>query len=347
MSWWRKVLNLPEKQAAGGDELADALASRAQKTLVEQAAPETAVPQQPHPLGWAEEEESSGRAFARRAGRVAVWTVIALAAFTGVKSWFFPAQPKALAPKAEAGADEAKKDKVPVEEAQQVAARFARSYLTWSEKAPEARDRELAADLAKGEDAKLGWDGHGEQQVAQTIPGAVTQAGGRRARVMVSVRVSVTALQGKQQQTVSSWRGLEVPVAATGNRVIVTGQPALVGMPGPVSYKPAALPETDSEMSSATQQAVKDFLTAWAAGNEAQAAAPGAQIAPLGGQMQLNSLDGWTVDTGSGEQRTGTATVRWKVGGSLLQQTYRITLTKVSAGGSARWQVAALTAKSG
>ncbi|MEU5430781.1 conjugal transfer protein [Streptomyces olivoreticuli] len=285
--------------------------------------------------------------FARKAGRVAVWTVIALAAFTGVKSWFFPAQSKAPVQKADTGADEARKDEVPVEEAQQVAARFARSYLTWSEKTPETRDRELAADLPKGADVKLGWDGHGDQQVAQTIPGAVTQAGGKRARVMVSVRVSVTTTQGKQQQTVTSWRGLDVPVASTGSRVIVTGQPALVGMPGAVSYKPAALPETDSEMSDSTQQVVKDFLAAWAGGNEAQAAAPGAQIAPLGGQMQLGTLDGWTVDAGSGEQRTGTATVRWKVGGSVLQQAYRITLTQVSASGSTRWQVAALTAKAG
>ncbi|MFI9311076.1 conjugal transfer protein [Streptomyces triculaminicus] len=350
MSWWRKMPNLPDEKE-GGDELAGTLTGSSRRPNVEKAKPEAVAAQmndaEANSQAWMEEDEPSGLVFARRAGRVLVWAVIALAVFSGVRAWFFPAQWRPPAKNPGSQVREVKTDQVPIEAAQQVAARFARSYLSWSEKAPDVRERDMAMDLPRGADPKLGWDGRGNQQVAQTIPGPVTQTGGRQARVLVSARVSVTSDQGKKQQTLVSWRGLDVPVAFSGGRVVVTGQPALVGIPRAVDYRPSALPETDSAMTEATRQVVMDFLVAWAAGNESQAAAPGAEVAPLGGQMQLSALESWAVDVGSGERRTGTATVRWKFADSQVQQTYRITVTEVSAAASKRWQVASLTARAG
>ncbi|MFK0296343.1 conjugal transfer protein [Streptomyces sp. NPDC090442] len=337
MSVWRKILNLPEKEASGGDEFAEALAHHAGASPAGGDGPKQPV----NSSAWAEEKESSGRMFARKAGRVLVWSLIALAAFTGVRTWFFPAKPATTAQREAPQAQELK-NQVPEGEAQQVAARFARSYMTWNEKAPQAREKELAADLPKDADAKAGWDGKGVQLVAQTIPGAVTQTGTKRARVLVSVRVSTPTGKG---QSVSSWRGLQVPVAQSGGRVLVTGQPALVGMPIPVTYAVPEPPETDSELSEATRKTVQDFLAAWAAGTEEQAAAPGADIAPLGGGVRLYGVDTWAVQAGSGDKRVGLATVRWRLGGAQLQQSYRITLTQVSAGGASRWQVWSLTAQ--
>lgn len=347
MSALRKMLNLPPKETKGGEEedtAAGDISVDSVETMLPEAEKGRAPSRAPAALGWAEEEESSGRSAARKAGRVAIWLVIGLAAFTGVRTWIFPAKPPAPIVQADSQA-EAKKNNVPEAEAQQVAARFARSYLTWSAADPDARAKELEADLAKGIDPKLGWNGAGVQMVAQTIPGTVTQVGGKRARVRVDVRVSVVTGSGNKTRTVTSWRGLEVPVAQGKGRVVVTGQPAMVGMPSAAEYKAPDVPEADSQLSGLTRETVADFLKSWAAGEADQAAAPGADIQPLGSGLALDTLDTWVVDAGSGDKRAGTATVRWKLGGAQIQQTYQITLTKVSASSASRWQVEAVTAK--
>ncbi|MGW1002250.1 conjugal transfer protein [Streptomyces sp. NPDC001118] len=344
MSALRKMLNLPPKEIQGGEETSTASKDSAFPTPTDAGAGEGPPARTQPALGWAEEEESAGRSAARKAGRVVIWLVIGLAAFTGVRTWIFPAKQPAPVQQTDPQA-EARKDAVPEAEAQQVAARFARSYMNWNSQAPDQRASELEADLAKGLDPKMGWDGSGVQLVAQTIPGTVTQAGGKRARVLVDVRVSTVTGSGKNQRTVSSWRGLEVPVAQGDGRVVVTGEPAIVGMPTAAKYKAPDGPEADAQMSAQTRDSVKDFLSSWASGTEDQAAAPGADIAPLGGGVQFDALDSWAVDAGSGDKRTGTATVRWKLGGAQLQQTYQITLTKVSASSASRWQVQAVTAK--
>jgi hypothetical protein len=344
MSAVRKMLNLPEKEPKGGEHNADAPGENVSTGPSHEADAGPAGPSWNN-VGWAEESESPARSFARRAGRIVIWAVIGLAAFTGVRTWVFPAKPPVVTQQTDPQA-EARRNDVPVEEAQQVAARFARSYMTWNSRAPQLRARELAMDLAKDADPKMGWDGQGLQLVAQTIPGRVTQADGKRARVLVDVRVSYSIRSGGKEATVSRWHGLEVPVAEAGGRVLVTGQPALVGMPTAADYTTPEAPDADLAMAGTTRQTVKDFLAAWAAGSEDQAAAPGSNIAPLGGGLQLDSLDGWTVDAGSGEKRTGTATVRWRLAGAQLQQTYRITLTQVSASTATRWQVAQVTSGS-
>ncbi|MFG3429672.1 conjugal transfer protein [Streptomyces californicus] len=344
MSAWRKMLNLPEKGPKGGEHDAALAADGSMRNAgpADDAGPsETGW----SATGWAEERESSGRSFARRAGRVVIWSVIGLAAFTGVRTWVFPAKPPAVAPQVDHQA-EARRNDVPVEEAQQVAARFARSYLSWSSQTPQLRARDLAMDLPKDTDPKMGWDGQGLQQVSQTIAGTVTQAEGKRARVRVDARVSYSVKSGGKNVAVSRWLGLEVPVAKSGGRVLVTGQPALVGMPAATSYTNPNVADADAALSGSTRQTVQDFLTAWAAGSEDQAAAPGSRIPPLGGGLRLDSLDSWTVDAGTGQKRTGTATLRWRLAGAQLQQSYRITLTQVSASTATRWQVSEATSTS-
>jgi hypothetical protein len=350
MSRWRRFLNLPEKKNAGGDDLAEVLAGHARKKPAESTdaeIPETErTPDGPSSkaAGWAEEDEPSGHIVARRTGRVMLWLVIGLAALTGVKTWIAPTEPPAQTTRPDAQAAAARDD-VPEADAQQVAARFARSYLTWSQEEPTVRETELARDLPKGADAKAGWDGQGTQLVAQTIPGAVTQTSAHHARVLVDARISTTTGTGTKAKTVSTWRALEVPVAESGGRVLVTGQPALVGLPEAVTYNQPAAPDTDAGLTGSTRTTVEDFLTAWAGGTADQTAAPGADIAPLGDGIALGSLDSWNVQAGSGDKRTGLAVVGWKTGGATLQQTYRITLTRVSASGASRWQVWSITAQ--
>ncbi|MEY9839508.1 conjugal transfer protein [Streptacidiphilus sp. EB103A] len=328
MAGLRKMLNLPER------------APKPDKAPSEE-------PGAPHERGrsggamWEEEAESGARSAARGAGRLLIWAVIGLLALSGLRTWIFPAK-SAHAPAPAPSSSSA--DQVPTAEAQQVAAQFARSYMSWDSSDPQMRASELAADLPQGADPKMGWNGSGYESAAQTIPGAVTQLGGGRARVSVDVRVSVTATVGGKQIVTNGWRGLQVPVAEARGRVIVTGQPALVGLPGPIAYTVPAPPDPDNALTGATTQTVQQFLTAWAAGNQGQAAAPGAVILPLGGSISLSSLDGWTVDAGTGSKRYGTATVTWNLAGAQLQQTYRVVLLQVVAGGATAWQVDGVTA---
>ncbi|WP_019061424.1 conjugal transfer protein [Streptomyces prunicolor] len=353
MKLLRKVFGLPKKKKAGGEEFADALASRSRRKAGEQPEADTtedaataqahAPARRPDTSAWAEEDEGSGSVFARRTGRIAVWAVIGLFAFIGVRSVIAPQQPTAT-PKT-SPQTEAAKDDVPDAAAQQVAARFARSYLTWSQDDPASRATELARDLPKGADTKAGWDGHGLQLVAQTIPGEVTQTSAHQARVSVDVRVSSTQGAGSKAKSVSSWVGLEVPVAEAGARVIVTGQPALVGLAQPVTWEEPGSPDTDAALSERTRTTVANFFEAWVDGTADQSAAPGAKIAPLSDGLAWHSLDTWALQTGSGSRRTGLATVRWELAGAELQQTYRVTLTQVSADGASRWQVWLVTSQ--
>ena len=339
MNIFRKILNLPEKEpktSSGPDPGPDA----GQRDPPPDAARPPADRGRPA-SAWDEEAESGARSAARRTGRAVIWCVIGLLAFAGLRSTVFPAKPARPATNTVQAASTA--NQVPVPQAQQVAAVFARSYLTFDASDPQQRQDELAAQLPSGADSKMGWNGAGAEQVSQAIPGAVQQLGGKRARVDVDVRVSVyTTVHGTQVVT-NSWRALQVPVAEAGGRVIVTGQPALVGLPGPVSYTPPPQPDIDNAMSSSTSSTVHDFLVAWAAGEQAQTAAPGASIASLGGSITLASLDSWSVDAGSGAKRTGTASVTWNIAGAQVQQTYRITLLEVSAADASRWQVYAVT----
>ncbi|MGW0703028.1 conjugal transfer protein [Streptomyces sp. NPDC002867] len=330
-------MNLPKKSAAGGDELAEALAGRSDHASKEKNDARPVESREGSPL-WAEEDERSGSVIARRTGRLVVWSVIGLLAFIGVRSIVFPPDPPVAQQLADPQA-EAQKDDVPEAAAQQVAARFARSYMTWNEKDPKSREKELAADLPKGADAQVGWDGQGVQLVAQSIPGEVVQTSPRRARVSVDVRVSSTAGTGTKARTVSSWRRLQVPVGVSSGRVLVTGQPALVGVEQPVDWREPEPPTADTVLSGTTRTPVENFFKAWVAGTADQAAAPGAQIGPLGSDLHLQSLDTWTVHSGSGSRRTGVASVRWKLAGAELQQTYRVTLAEVRADGASRWQV--------
>lgn len=373
MSSLRKALALPRKKAAGGDELASAVASHAHRGAPGPdqedfllASPEpgdaAAEPAGPPPPAdrapseprssrltrsrpadedaWDEEREGSGRA--RRVGKVVLWGVVGLMAAGGVRAAFFPPTPTVVHDKSPA-VDEAAADDVPGDDAQQVAARYARSYLTWSAASPKARGEELARDLPKGADTEAGWDGNGSQLVAQTIPGTVTQTAPHQARVVVDARVSSTQGSGKKARTVSSWHRLEIPVAGSDGRVLVTGEPALVGLRTPVDWKASDEPSPDNDFSRKTRTSILAFFKAWAAGTEDQATAPGAAIAPLGDGLTFRALDSWAAPKGSGGHRTGIAEVRWEMAGAVLRQTYRITLAEVTASGASRWQVRQVT----
>ncbi|MGW5336189.1 conjugal transfer protein [Streptomyces bauhiniae] len=293
---------------------------------------------------WTPQDERSGAVFARRFGRGLVWFVLILAAVTGVRAWFIP--PKAPAPKAPPVRAEST---YPKEAAQAVAARFARAYLGWDEDKAAEREQLLASVLTADTDATMGWDGHGRQDVLAVQPGAVNTTTEHQARVRVDVLVRTVKeaeppAKGKKVPTPAEdparWIGLDVPVVETAGRVAVTGAPGLVGIPerGPRAPE-LATPQTDADLSAATQGTVAGFFKAYAAGDTSAVSAPGANVPALPAGIEYKALVSWSVDTGSGEDRTGTAVVSWTIGGASVEQVYRVTITRVSTSDAQRWQV--------
>ncbi|MFI1621864.1 conjugal transfer protein [Streptomyces lydicus] len=268
--------------------------------------------------------------------------MVALAAISGVRSWVtFPPQAPAPKPAHDASAD------YPVQSAQAVAARWSRTYLSWDEQDAATRTRLLAADMPQGTDtaSRIGWDGKGRQTVLAVQPGEVNPSHQHRARVHIEalVQPDQPPKKGKRAapQTRPHWVALEVPVVSTKGRIVVTGQPGIVGMPtsGPDAPDHTA-PATDATFSSQTQSVVNTFFGAYADHSADSVTAPGASVPPLPADLQLGEVRSWTADTGRGDDRTGTAVVTWDTGGAELEQTYRLKLTRVSSAAADRWQVA-------
>lgn len=313
---------------------------------------------------WQIEDEKSGAKFAVKVGRGVLWGVVALAAITGVRSWIWaPAAPKPAPTKADSG------PQYPVQEAQAVAARFARSYLTWDEGDPQARADALARDMPRGTDTTAGWNSKGRQQVIVVQPSTVSVLGDKRARVRVDVLVNGPAADAapadkgdkkddskkddgkkddskkddskKDAKPAARWMGLEVPVVQAADRVVVTGQPGIVGVPNSGPSVPAPDSRTnDMEFADRTRGVVEEFFSKYATGEAESVAAPGASIPALPSGMTLGAIRNWAVDEGSGTDRVGTAVVSWNVGGAEIEQTYRVKVTRVSSAQAERWQVA-------
>jgi hypothetical protein len=292
---------------------------------------------------WVHQEEKTFGVFARRLGRGLVWVVLALACITGLRSWFFPPQAKAPLPPPATTAPA-----YPTDQAQAVASRFARAYLEWDKDKAQERAQLLASVLPSGADMEMGWDGHGRQDVEAVQPGAVTLGKARQARVRVDVLTRPYAEGGKGKKKdgptaeASRWLGLEVPVVETGGRVIVTGEPGLVGISakGP---KTPDLPtqQTDAKLSGETKGSVDKFFRAFAEGDTEGVTAPGASLPALPEGVKYTGLASWSADRGSTDEgRAGTARVTWSIGGASIEQTYRVELTRVSSVNGQRWQVA-------
>ncbi|MCF3100084.1 conjugal transfer protein [Streptomyces roseoverticillatus] len=320
---------------------------------------------------WQIEDENSGTKFMVKVGRGALWGVVALAAITGIRSWFWaPAPPKAEQVQVNNGPT------YPVQEAQAVASRFARAYLTWDENDPKPRAEALARDLSKGMDTAAGWNTRGQQEVLVAQPGPVSEEKDKRARVRVDVLVKGSASDDKSKPsdkpkddkakddkskdkkddakkddaskgndsrpvTGPRWIGLEIPVVYTSGRIVVTGQPGLVGVPQNAPAAPALTMKTaDNDFSDKTRSVVEEFFGKYATSEAESVAAPGASVAALPPGVSFGSLRNWSVDEGSGGDRTGAATVTWLMGGAELEQTYRVKLTRVASAQAERWQVA-------
>lgn len=226
-----------------------------------------------------------------------------------------------------------------------VAQRFAVSYLSWNAEAPEDRTSALALDVpGLSNDDKFGWNGKGHQAASNATTVSIDAESPKVATVTVAARV-VPYGSGDKAGT-ARWSGLAIPVELRGGRVVVTGQPAAVAVQAPTgSSSTQKNRDEDTALGQRTESYAKSFFTAYGTDADVSAvAAPSARIAGLNGLYRLGELTTWQVFTGTGDTRDAFATVEWKSGSAVVTQNYRITLTQVTSGDTARWQVASLDA---
>ncbi|MFD6879714.1 MULTISPECIES: hypothetical protein [unclassified Streptomyces] len=167
--------------------------------------------------------------------------------------------------------------------------------------------------------------------------GAVTAASGGRARVRVDVEVTAPG--------VARWIALDVPVVDVGGgRLVVSGPPALLGVPDAGAAAPEPIARAaDLPFSAATRGAVEGFFRAWSSGGGGQVTAPGTVLPALPAGVELRTVQAWEAAPGTGADRSGVARVGWAISGGEITQAYRVTLTRVESSRAGRWQVSGIT----
>jgi hypothetical protein len=227
-----------------------------------------------------------------------------------------------------------------------VAQRFAGAYLSWDQRDPDARMEALALDVPGLSDSdNFGWNGKGHQVAGSATTLSVTPSTSTVASVTVAVRVVPYDSKGTAGKP--RWAGLAVPVQERGGRFVVMGQPAAVAVPAPAgsgSTQPNR--DEDTALGRRTESYATSFFTEYGTNDDVSAvAAPSAHIAGLNGLYTLDELTTWQVFTGKGSTRQAFATVQWKsAGNATITQNYDVTLTQVTSGDTARWQVASIDA---
>lgn len=293
---------------------------------------------------WQIAEGSKSAKAWRRIGRVAATIVIALFAWVGFRSTFFPGE-EAPPPELPASVT------FDSQSASGVATRFAIAALTWNEDAPERQSQAVALDYADGP-SNLGWNRKGRQDVAQAIAGGLVIADdGASAIATVLVQLVSYTREGSEGDwtwVATEWASVEVPVQLSDGRMVATGPPSLTGQPEPVAPELPATPKSDEALTTVTADTAEAFFVAYGAGDVAAVEAPGAAIDAPTDRWEFDSLATWQVFEGEGETRQALATVVWGVAGEpqTYTATYDVTLSTVSGGGADRWQVSAITAGS-
>lgn len=321
----------------------------------------------PH-LPWELVDEPRHQQLARRAGRALLWATVGLLVLLGLRSVIAP--PRAVHEVRQV-TKSSPAEEFPQTEAQAVATRFARSYLTLPGgpgKQPQQVRSQRAAEMRQDTAVDLSstWDGTGTQSVLTLLPGDVRATSATAATVDVLAEVdnvkqkTTPAPKPKPgqkpvkatttQQHHRGWLTLSVPVQEVGGRVVVSASPLFRSTPAAQAPSEQSRITEDTAASDATRANVDAFLRAWAGNDAAQlraVTAPGARLSPLGQQLTYSQLSRWAVEKAPGSQntRTGHAQVVWKTAsGASITQRYTLQLQKVAAGGTTDLRVATATA---
>jgi Conjugative transposon protein TcpC len=271
--------------------------------------------------------------------RVLLWAALLIVAFRGVTAIAFN---QASSPQAgRAAPAPAAARQFPVALAEAYAAEFGRAYLSLSPQDQGQREQALAAFVPASvlaADPNLGWNGIGQLNLQ------LEQVAGIKVQDPQHAIVTLLALVNGQ------FMELGVPVAASGDGVVVSGEPAWLSAPPQVSPPPAAPGRSDPVAQGELASELPAFFQAYASGDSAalnRFEARGVSLAGLGGAVTFDSIAALHVPPG-GTTRPITVTVIWQLAeqpgsvtgnlgmASKLQMTYGMSVVDLPSG---KWYV--------
>ena len=227
----------------------------------------------------------------------------------------------------------------PVTLAEAYALEFGQAYLNFSPATRATREQELAAFVPPSLAAAspdLGWNGSGQEYLQSEQVAGITVQDSRHAVVNLLATVSDQLIE------------LGVPVYATGGGVVVSGEPAWLPAPQPIS--PPTTPVTSDQVAAGElMNQLPAFFQAYANGSATSLnrfLAPGVSLTGLNGSVAFDSITNLVVPPG-GSTRHITVTVVWQVLGqdgatsAKLTMTYGVSVVDLQ---SSKWYIKGVSA---
>jgi hypothetical protein len=271
--------------------------------------------------------------------RAVLWAALLIVAFRGVTAIVFN-QDSASPATTGTGSASTAGGQFPVTLAEAYAAEFGRVYLNFSPQSQGQREQQLAAFVPASVAAAnpdLGWNGVGQMTLqSEQVAGIAVQD---------AHQAEVTLLASVNGQLIE----LGVPIAASGDAVVVSGEPAWLPAPAQIALPPAASGSSDPAAQSQLNNELPAFFQAYASGDSAALngfLAPGVSLTGLGGTVTFDSIAGLHVPPG-GTTRQITVSVIWQLAGqsmasgTKLQVTYGMSVVQQS---SVKWYVKEISA---
>jgi Conjugative transposon protein TcpC len=270
--------------------------------------------------------------------RAVLWAALLVIVYRGVSAIFFD---NTAAPGSDAGSAQAVgAAQFPATLAEAYALEFGQVYLNFSPATQTQREQELAAfvppSLASA-NPDLGWNGSGTERLQSEQVAGITVQDSQHAVVSLLATVSGQLME------------LGVPVYATGNDVVVSGEPAWLPAPQPISVPTPVATSSDPVAQSELLNQLPAFFQAYANGTSAalnRFLAPGTTLTGLGGSVTFDSIASVEVPPG-GATRNITVTVVWQVLGqdgvtsAKLTMAYRVSVIDFQSG---KWYVKGISA---
>ena len=264
-------------------------------------------------------------------GRAIVWAVLIVVAVNGVRA-IVQRETGSRGTTTGSAHHPSPSSRFPSTLAEAFAIQFGQVYLNFDQAHAGQRARQLAAFIPDGAGQQFGWNGVGRMQLQAEQVADIKVRDEHNALVQLLVTVNGKLLE------------FSVPIYATQDGMVVSGEPAL--LPPPARISPPASQATgnpDQATQNAFQGLLPSFFQAYA-GNDAATLdrfiTKGFSITGLGGTVTYDSIQSLYVPQG-GSARNITVTVRWQLSneGGTAPATLDVTydMTWIYQGGN--WSV--------
>jgi hypothetical protein len=270
--------------------------------------------------------------------RAVLWAALLIIVYRGITAIFVEETSRTTAA-TNAPADSAT-SQFPVTLAEAYALEFGQVYLNFTPATQATREQDLAAFVSPSLAAAspdLGWNGSGQEHLQSEQVAGITVQDSRHAVVNLLATVSGQLME------------LGVPVYAAGDDVVVSGEPAWLGAPSPISV-PSASPATSDQVAAGQlMNQLPAFFQAYANGSATalnRFLAPGVSLTGLNGSVAFDSITNLVVPPG-GSTRHITVTVVWQVLGqdgvtsAKLTMAYGVSVVDLQSG---KWYVKGVSA---